>query len=240
MFKRLYNDAPENWQLGFQEEGTPIAAGLIDFHNSAMYYLIIVFTLVAYMVMARVLSNRSINWLRKRNHSTTIEIVWTIVPGLILILIAIPSLKLLYPMDEIIKPNVTLKGTGAQWYWNYEINDIEGLNVNFDSYTKSDEELENGELRLLEVDNRVLLPVETPIRLLITAQDVMHSFFVPSLGVKIDAIPGRINHAYIYLLRPGTYYGQCSELCGAGHHKMSIVIEGVNTTNYLKWLSTFI
>lgn len=236
---KIYNDIGENWQMGFQEEASPIAAGIVDFHNKAIYYLIIILSLVTYILLARIFSNRSINWLRKRNHSTIIELIWTITPGIILVIIAIPSLKLLYSLDEIIKPNVTLKATGSQWAWNYEINDIDGLDINFDSYTNSETELEEGQLRLLDVDNRVLLPIHTPIRILVTAQDVIHSFFIPSFGIKIDAIPGRINHASLYILRPGIFYGQCTELCGSGHERMSIVVEGVDTTNYLKWLSTF-
>lgn len=235
----VYNDSPKEWSIGFQDEATPIAAGIVDFHNKALYYLIIVLTIVIYVILVRIKSNRTINWLRKRNHSTIIEIIWTIIPGIILIIIAIPSLKLLYAMDEVLNPNVTLKAIGNQWFWNYEINDIEGINVNFESYTKSTEDLEDGELRLLDVDNRVLLPIETPIRLLVTAQDVIHSFYMPSFGVKIDAIPGRINHSSIYILRPGVYYGQCAELCGAGHERMSLVVEGVTTPEYLTWLSTF-
>lgn len=236
---RIYNDAPEKWQLGFQDEATPIAAGIIDFHNKAMYYLIIIFSIVTYIILARIFSNRSINRFKKIQHSTLIELIWTILPGIILVIIAIPSLKLLYSLDDIIKPNVTLKATGSQWFWTYEINDIEGLEVNFDSYTKTEDDLEFGELRLLDVDNRVFLPIHTAIRLLVTGQDVIHSFFVPSLGVKMDAIPGRINHASIFLLRPGVFYGQCTELCGQGHERMSIVIEGVDTKSYLSWLSTF-
>lgn len=237
--KKIYNDVPLSWAVGYQDEGTPIACGIVDFHNKALYYLIIILTIVTYLVIARVWSNRSINWLRKRNHSTSIELVWTILPGVILVVIAIPSLKLLYSIDEIIKPTVTLKAIGSQWFWTYQINDIEGLDISFDSYTKSEEDLAPGELRLLDVDNRVVLPIHTPIRLLVTANDVIHSFGVPSLGVKIDAIPGRINHASIYLLRPSTYYGNCFELCGAGHERMSIVIDGVDTNTYLSWLATF-
>lgn len=237
---KIYNDAPESWQLSFQEEATPIAAGIIDFHNKAMYYLIIIFSLVTYMLLARIFSNRSINNFKLLKHSTIIELIWTISPGIILVIIAIPSLKLLYAFDEIIKPNVTLKATGNQWFWNFEINDIEGLEVNFDSYTKTEEDLVFGELRLLDVDNRVYLPINTSIRLLVTAQDVIHSFFVPSFGLKMDAIPGRINHAGIFILRPGTFYGQCTELCGSGHAEMSIVIQGVENKEYLSWLSTFI
>lgn len=236
---KIFNDAPQSWQLSFQDEATPIAAGIIDFHNKAMYYLIIIFSMVTYILLARVFSARSINWFRTINHSTLIELIWTITPGFILIVIAIPSLKLLYSLDDIVKPNVTLKATGSQWFWTYEINDLEGLEVNFDSYTKTEEDLELGELRLLDVDNRVLLPINTPIRLLVTGQDVIHSFYVPSFGVKIDAIPGRINHASIFLLRPGVFYGQCTELCGQGHERMSIVVEGVDNKSYLSWLSTF-
>lgn len=239
MINKIYLDAPSAWQFSFQEESSPIQAGIIDFHNKSMYYLIIIFSLVTYILLARVFSNRSINWYRSFNHSTVIELIWTILPGLILILIAIPSLKLLYALDDISKPDVTLKAIGAQWYWSYEINDIENLPIKFDSYTKSDEDLVDGELRLLDVDNRVFLPIHTPIRLLVSAQDVIHSFFVPSLGVKMDAIPGRINHSSLFLLRPGTFYGQCTELCGQSHHNMSIVIEGTDTNSYLSWLTSF-
>lgn len=239
LLTKLYNDAPELWQMDFQDEASPIQAGIVDFHNKTMYYLIIIFTLVTYMIIARIFSNRSINWYRAFNHSTLIELIWTITPGLILIIIAIPSLKLLYALDDVARPSVTLKATGSQWFWSYEINDIEGLDVNFDSYTKNDEDLELGELRLLDVDNRVFLPIQTPIRLLVTGQDVIHSFFVPSFGVKMDALPGRINHSSIYILREGIYYGQCTELCGQNHHKMSIVIQGVNLPTYLSWLATF-
>lgn len=237
---RILSDNSERWNILFQDEATPIAAGIIDFHNKVMYYLIIILTLVIYMIIARIKSNRSINWIRRRNHSTIIEIIWTIVPGIILVIIAIPSLKLLYALDEIIKPQVTIKATGNQWYWAYEINDIEGAEISLESYTKEEEDLEIGELRLLEVDNRILLPINTPIRLLVTGQDVIHSFYVPSFGVKIDGIPGRINHAGINILREGTYYGQCTELCGSGHERMSIVIEGVKTKEYLRWLATMI
>lgn len=239
LLNRVFCDAPQPWQMDFQDEATPIAAGIIDFHNKAMYYLVLIFTVVLYIILARVFSNRSISWFKAIHHSTIIELIWTILPGIILVIIAIPSLKLLYSLDDITKPNVTLKATGSQWFWSYEINDIEGLDVNFDSYTKTEDDLELGELRLLDVDNRVLLPIHTPIRLLVTAQDVIHSFFVPSLGVKIDAIPGRINHFSLYLLRPGVFYGQCAELCGRGHGEMSIVVEGVETKSYLSWLSTF-
>lgn len=257
MLKKVFNDVGENWGLNLQEEATPIAAGIIDLHNYVMYYLIIIFIFVSYLLCIKIYNSAKkknsigggTNWIRNINHSHMIELIWTIIPAIILVIIAIPSFKLLYSLeaDDLIKPSVTLKITGNQWFWNYEISDIlvnngtyDNYNINFDSYTKSEEDLMLGELRLLDVDNRVLLPINTPIRLLITAQDVIHSFAVPSFGIKMDAVPGRINHASLFILKPGVYYGQCSELCGSAHERMSIVIEGTSILNYIKWLSTFI
>lgn len=255
-YKKIYNDVGENWGTGLQEEATPIAAGIIDLHNNLMYYLIIIFIVVSYLFfqlgIAGKINKTGNNWVRNINHSHIIELIWTMIPAIILVIIAIPSFKLLYSLeaDDLIKPCVTLKITGNQWFWNYEISDIfseagnngtfDNFHINFDSYTKSETDLEPGELRLLDVDNRVLLPINTPIRLLITSQDVIHSFAVPSFGIKMDAVPGRINHASLFLLKPGVYYGQCSELCGSAHERMSIVIEGTSLLNYIKWLSTFI
>jgi len=172
---KIYNDIGEPWQIGFQEESTPISAGIRDIHNNTFYYLIIVITFVTYLIIVMVYNNRSIQLLRIRNHSTIIEFIWTIIPGVILVLIGIPSLKLLYSIDEILIPSITIKATGFQWAWNYQINDIENLEVNFDSYTKTEDDLLLGELRLLDVDNRLFLPYLTPIRLLVTGQDVIHS-----------------------------------------------------------------
>lgn len=259
MFKKVYNDVGENWDIGFQEEATPIAAGIIDLHNYLMYYLIIIFIMVSYILSMKIINSKlnnnfikkGIERVRYINHSHILELIWTLIPAFILVLIAIPSFKLLYSLeaDDLIKPCVTLKITGNQWFWNYEISDIlinqnnglyDNFNINFDSYTKSESDLVSGELRLLDVDNRVLLPINTPIRLLITSQDVIHSFAVPSFGIKMDAVPGRINHASLFILKPGVYYGQCSELCGSAHERMSIVIEGTSLLNYIKWLSTFL
>ena len=252
MFKIVFNDVGENWGMGLQEEATPVAAGIIDLHNYLMYYLIIISIVVSYLLGMKIFSKISGNWVRYVNHSHIIELIWTIIPAIILVIIAIPSFKLLYSLeaDDLMRPCVTLKITGNQWFWNYEISDIlisstqngtyDNLNINFDSYTKTESDLVPGELRLLDVDNRVLLPINTPIRLLITSQDVIHSFAVPSFGVKMDAVPGRINHATMFLLKPGVYYGQCSELCGSAHERMSIVIEGTSLINYIKWLSTFL
>lgn len=153
--------------------------------------------------------------------------------------VAIPSFKLLYSLDEIINPLLTVKAIGNQWFWSYEINDIDGLNLQFDSYAKSIDDLSDGEFRLLDVDNILYLPVNIPIRLLTTSVDVIHSFTVPSLGLKIDAIPGRINHALIYLFNTGKSFGQCSELCGSSHFNMPISIFGVNSSQFFNWLLSF-
>lgn len=236
---KVYNDVAENYQILMQEPASPIMAGIVEFHDNIIYYIIIIITFVSYFLFIRIKTNRGAIGLKYFNHSTILEIIWTTIPAIILILIAIPSFKLLYSLDEIVKPAVTLKVKGNQWYWSYEISDIEGLDISFDSYTKSDEDLSLGDLRLLEVDNRVLLPIHTPIRILVTAEDVLHSFAIPSFGIKIDAIPGRINHTPLYILRPGVYYGQCSELCGTAHYNMSIVIEGVKQSDYINWLLSF-
>ncbi len=220
-----------------QEPASPIMAGIVDFHDNLLYYLIMIFIFVTYIIAYIVWgTNRGAINLKYSNHSTTLELFWTILPAVILVIIAIPSFKLLYTLDEIVKPAVTLKVKGNQWFWSYEISDIEGLDISFDSYTKSDDDLSTGDLRLLDVDNRVFLPIHTPIRILITAEDVLHSFAVPSLGIKMDAIPGRLNHFPLYLLRPGLFFGQCSELCGSAHYNMSIVIQAVSPKDYIHWL----
>jgi heme/copper-type cytochrome/quinol oxidase subunit 2 len=173
-------------------------------------------------------------------HAPTLEIIWTVIPAFILILIAIPSFSLLYTMDEVIDPLLTVKIIGHQWYWSYEfVNPVDyleavdesfdlDLNVNFDSYMLPDDELIVGQLRLLEVDNRLKLPIEINIRLLITSGDVLHSWAVPSLGVKLDACPGRMNQTTLFIKRPAVFYGQCSELCGRNHGFMPIVVEGID------------
>jgi len=172
-------------------------------------------------------------------HGTTIEIIWTVIPSVILIIIALPSFALLYSIDEIIDPALTIKVVGHQWYWSYEYSDFESQlgAINFDSYMVPEDELECGELRLLEVDNRIVLPVNTHIRVLVTAADVLHSWAIPSLGIKLDACTGRLNQTSLFILREGVFYGQCSEICGVGHANMPIAIEGVPATKYITWLS---
>ena len=155
-------------------------------------------------------------------------------------MIALPSLRLLYLMDEVIDPALTIKVVGHQWYWSYEYSDYQSVSIEFDSYMIPSSELRKGELRLLEVDNRLIVPIETEVRVLVTGGDVLHSFAVPALNVKIDAVPGRLNQTSFFLKRPGVFYGQCSEICGANHSFMPIVVEGVSLEKYMNWIESFV
>jgi cytochrome c oxidase subunit 2 len=174
-------------------------------------------------------------------HSSLLEIVWTIIPAVLLILIAVPSFALLYSLDELLDPQITLKIVGHQWYWSYEYSDYLASNPNegfgFDSYLVNADDLTVGAFRLLEVDNRVVLPVNTHIRLLVSAADVLHSWAVPSFGIKVDACPGRLSQASLFLKREGVFYGQCSEIFGVNHGFMPIVVKSVSVSEYLLWLS---
>ncbi len=172
-------------------------------------------------------------------HGTLIEMIWTITPAFILLVIAVPSFSLLYAMDEVISPAITIKTLGHQWYWSYEYSDYvndEGDFIEFDSYMIPEEDLELGQLRLLEVDNRMVVPINTHIRVIVSAADVLHSWAVPSLGIKCDAIPGRLIKPLFYKKR-GLYYGQCSEICGINHGFMPIVVEAIPLKNYITWIS---
>jgi cytochrome c oxidase subunit 2 len=235
-------DAPENWQMGFQDPATPVMQGIIDLHHDIMFFMIVILGFVLWM-----LTRTLYHFHHSRNpipekiiHGTTIEIAWTVTPSLILVLIAIPSFALLYSMDEVVDPAVTIKAIGHQWYWSYEYSDYnqsDSEGIVFDSYMIPEDDLELGQLRLLEVDNRVVVPVNTHIRMIMTSADVLHSWAVPSLGVKTDAVPGRLNQTPIFIKREGVFYGQCSELCGANHAFMPIVVEAVSLENYLSWVS---
>lgn len=235
-------DAPESWQMGFQDPATPVMQGIIDLHHDIMFFMFVILVFVVWM-----LSRTLYHFHQSRNpipekiiHGTTIEIAWTVAPSLILVLIAIPSFALLYSMDEVVDPAVTIKAIGHQWYWSYEYSDYnqsDEQGINFDSYMIPEDELELGQLRLLEVDNRVVIPVNTHVRMIMTSADVLHSWAVPSLGVKTDAVPGRLNQTPIFVKREGVFYGQCSELCGANHAFMPIVVEAVSLDNYISWVS---
>nr|UYR22042.1 cytochrome c oxidase subunit II [Carcinus maenas] len=220
--------------LGFQDSASPLMEQLIFFHDHIMLVLILIITFVGYM-MCSLATNSLINRYML-DHQTT-ELIWTSIPAVTLIFIALPSLRLLYLLDEVNSPSVTLKTIGHQWYWSYEYSDF--LNVEFSSYMIPTNDLEMGGFRLLEVDNRTVLPMNTQIRVIITAADVIHSWTVPSLGIKADAIPGRLNQTSFLSSRPGLFYGQCSEICGANHSFMPIVIESVSTDSFLNWICSY-
>jgi len=243
LFLPVYNDAPEPWQLGFQDSASPSFEGITELHDQIMFYLVIILLGVSWMLSSILFSfnTNSNKFVHKyHNHGTLIELIWTITPAFILIAIAFPSFKLLYLMDEVIDPAMTIKALGHQWYWSYEYSDFldeEGESIEFDSYMVPEADLEPGQLRLLEVDNRAIVPVGTHVRFITTATDVLHSFAVPSLGIKMDAIPGRLNQTSVLIERPGVFYGQCSEICGVHHGFMPIVIQAVSLEAYLAWLN---
>ena len=248
---RVYSDAAESWQLGLQDPASPAVEGMIFFHNYLCFFLLIIGVFVFWMMYKVVVGfdgknldgeySTYVKEPQRFTHSTLLEIVWTIIPAIILILIAVPSFALLYSLDEILDPQITLKIVGHQWYWSYEYSDYlthtsdEGFG--FDSYLLSVDDLTPGAFRLLEVDNRVVLPVNTHIRLLVSAADVLHSWSVPSFGIKVDACPGRLSQASLFLKREGVFYGQCSEICGINHGFMPIVVKSVSISEYLAWLS---
>nr|BDL61391.1 cytochrome c oxidase subunit II [Percnon planissimum] len=218
--------------LGFQDGASPLMEQLIFFHDHIMLVLVLIITFVGYM-MSTLFFNLFIN--RYMLENQPIEVIWTSIPAIILIFIALPSLRLLYLLDEVNSPSLTLKTIGHQWYWSYEYSDF--LQVEFDSYMVPTQDLEMSGFRLLDVDNRTVLPMNTQIRVLITAADVIHSWTVPALGVKADAIPGRLNQTSFLINRPGLFYGQCSEICGANHSFMPIVIESTSINSFLNWIS---
>nr|ABD19372.1 cytochrome oxidase subunit 2 [Daphnia pulex]ABD19398.1 cytochrome oxidase subunit 2 [Daphnia pulex] len=221
-------------QIGFQNSASPLMEQLIFFHDHALLILILITTLVGYFMLSLV-TNKFVN--RYLLDGQMIEIIWTVLPAVILIILALPSLRLLYLIDETTEPSITLKTVGHQWYWSYEYSDFK--DIEFDSYMMPSNDLEKGQFRLLEVDNRVILPYLTQVRLLVTAGDVIHSWTIPSLGIKADAVPGRLNQLNVFFNRPGVFYGQCSEICGANHSFMPITVEAVNPTDFLSWVKSF-
>jgi cytochrome c oxidase subunit 2 len=217
---------------------------MIYFHNYLMFYVVLIGFFVYWMLYEAFCEKAwHLNSI-KFSHSNVLEIVWTIIPAIILVLIAIPSFSLLYSLDELSAPNVTLKIVGHQWYWSYEYRDyikpfLRRSRLSYDSYMVNTEDLKRGGLRLLEVDHRVVLPTRTHIRLLITSSDVIHSWAVPAFGVKLDATPGRLSQTSIYIKRSGVFYGQCSEICGINHGFMPIVVKAVGKRRFLSWMYWF-
>nr|ASM82776.1 cytochrome c oxidase subunit II [Neopanorpa chelata] len=218
--------------LGLQNSASPLMEQLTFFHDHTMLIVIMITILVGYMMSSLFFNNYTNRYLLE---SQGIEVVWTILPAITLIFIALPSLRLLYLLDEIKDPALTLKTIGHQWYWSYEYSDF--ISLEFDSYMIPSNELELDGFRLLDVDNRTVIPLNTQIRMLVTAADVLHSWTVPALGIKVDATPGRLNQTSFLISRPGLFFGQCSEICGANHSFMPIVIESVPTNIFIKWIS---
>nr|QUQ05595.1 cytochrome c oxidase subunit 2 [Loxopholis percarinatum] len=218
-------------QLGLQNAASPIMEELLNFHDHALMIVFLISTLVLYMISSTVSTKLTYT---ATMDAQIMEIIWTILPALILITIALPSLRILYLTDEVNDPGLTIKTIGHQWYWTYEYTDYN--NTAFDSYMTPTTNLNPGEFRLLDVDSRMVIPMQTQTRILVTAEDVLHSWAVPSLGVKMDAVPGRLNQTTLIASRPGIFYGQCSEICGANHSFMPIVVESVPLKTFEGWL----
>nr|WDS80465.1 cytochrome c oxidase subunit 2 [Nanhaipotamon longhaiense] len=220
--------------MGFQDSASPLMEQLIFFHDHIMLILILIITFVGYLLTILFFNNFIYRYMLENQ---TIEMIWTMIPAIILIFIALPSLRLLYLLDEVNYPSLTLKTIGHQWYWSYEYSDF--LQLEFDSYMLHDK-MNLSSFRLLDVDNRTILPMNTQIRVLITAADVIHSWTIPSLGIKADAVPGRLNQVSFLINRPGLFLGQCSEICGANHSFMPIMIESTSINSFLNWISSSI
>ena len=233
---KAFAEQPRDWQLGMQPAASPVADQLHDFHTLLMVIItlicIFVLGLLAF-VMWRFNARRNPTP-SKTSHNTLIEVVWTIVPVLILLVIAVPSFRLLYYMDRTPDPEMTLIVYGYQWYWGYEYPDQQV--PEFSSYMIPDDEIGPDQVRLLSVDNPVVLPVDTDIQILVTAGDVLHSWAVPAFGVKMDAVPGRMNETWARIDEEGTYYGQCSEICGTGHAFMPVEIQAVSREAFDDWV----
>lgn len=228
--------AAGTWEMGLQEGVTPVKAQLDSFHTMLLWIISIIVVFVAALLIVVVWRfNAKANPTPSRtSHNTVLEVVWTVVPVIILVIVAIPSMRLLYFLDVTPEAEMTLKATGRQWYWDYEYPDHGGFG--FSAYMIPEEELKPGQKRLLETDNRVVLPIDTNIRILLTAGDVIHSWAMPSFGIKKDAVPGRTNETWVRIEKEGVYYGQCSEICGVNHGFMPITVEAMSKEKFAAWV----
>ncbi|MCU7611805.1 cytochrome c oxidase subunit II [Anaplasma capra] len=235
----LEASAPRPWQIGFQEPATEIMELIAKSHNFTMLVMsavaVVVFSLMVYVLIKfRRRRGEEVEFNNRNSHNVTLEVLWTLVPLLIVGLLTISNVKLIRKEQQIPKADVVVKAIGYQWYWSYVYPEA---GIRFDSYMKNDSDLKSGELRLLEVDNRMVVPVGEVVLLQSTAGDVIHSWAVPALGIKVDAIPGRLNEAWFSVKKPGVYYGQCSELCGRLHGFMPIVVEAVTRDKFDEWVA---
>ena len=233
----VWANQPKNWQLGFQDSASQGMTEIVSFHNNILLPIIIAITVFVLFLMIytciRFRESKNPNP-SKTTHNVAVEVLWTLIPCLILIVMAVPSFKLLYKQDTIPKVDVTIKAVGYQWYWGYEYPDE---NIIFESYMIKEDELKENQPRLLTVDNEIVVPVNKVVKVLITANDVLHAWALPSFGVKRDAVPGRINETWFKAEKVGTYYGQCSELCGIQHAFMPITVRVVTDEEYAIWLA---
>ena len=231
-----FADQPKQWQLGFQDAASQSMREIVNFHNNLLLPVIIAISVFVLFLMIytciRFRASKNPNP-SKTTHNVTVEVLWTLIPCLILIVMAVPSFKILYKQDTIPKVDLTIKAVGYQWYWGYEYPDE---NIIFESYMIKEENLKENQPRLLTVDNEVVVPVNKVVKVLITANDVLHAWALPSFGVKRDAVPGRINETWFKAEKVGTYYGQCSELCGIQHAFMPITVRVVTDEEYAVWL----
>ena len=227
---------PEPWQMGFQEAASPVAAMLHDFHDLLLWIItaITIFVLILLVIVVVRFNEKANPTPSKTTHNTLLEIIWTAVPVLILIAIVVPSFRLLYFADRTHEAEMTLKITGHQWYWSYEYPDHGG--IAFDSNIVAEEDLKPGDMRLLTVDNKVVLPVNTNIRLLMTSEDVIHNWAMPAFVIKLDTVPGRTNETWVRIDKEGLYHGQCSELCGVNHGFMPIQVQAVSKEAFAAWV----
>ena len=235
--QETFANQPKDWQLGFQEAASETMRDIVNFHDKLLLPIIVAISVFVLFLMAyaciRFRASKNPNP-SKRTHNVAVEVLWTLIPCLILIVIAVPSFKILYKQDTIPKADLTIKAIGYQWYWGYEYPDE---NLIFDSYMIEEKDLKADQPRLLAVDNEVVVPVGKVVKVLITANDVLHAWALPSFGVKRDAVPGRINETWFKAEKVGTYYGQCSELCGIKHAFMPIAVKVVSEEEYQEWLS---
>lgn len=233
------DDAARPTQLGLRAPASPQMERIVNFHDDLLMWVItiIVIFVTGLLIWVAIKYNKKANPTpSKTTHHVMLEVMWTVIPVIILIVIAVPSFKMLYYLDRVEEPEMTLKVTGYQWYWGYEYQDNDGLS--FLSYMVPEDEIDEtkGQKRLLSTDNAVVLPIDTNIQILVTAADVLHSFTVPAFGIKKDAVPGRMNETWVRIDKPGTYFGQCSEICGINHAYMPIEIKAVTKEEFQQWL----
>ena len=230
-------DQPRDWQIGLQAAVTPTMERINSFHNMLLYIIVAISLFVlALMVYAMVRFRKSANPTpSKTTHNTLVEVLWTVIPIVILVTIAVPSFRLLFFADRAANPEMTIKAIGHPWYWSYEYPDHG--DITFDAIMVPDSDIKAGQVRLLTTDNAVVVPIDTDVRLLTTSVDVIHSFAMPAFGVKLDSNPGKVNETWFRVTKAGTYYGQCSELCGVNHGFMPIMIRAVPKAEFTRWVA---